>query len=87
MRAEGKKFEISRTKGLGAMEAIDFSNTVLDPEKRTLRRITVEDAERAEAALELTMGDNSQERKDFMTDNFQVAIDSGFVEGFEGGSD
>ena len=87
LRSECKKFEISRTKGLGAMEAIDFSNTVLDPEKRTLRRITVEDAERAEAALELTMGDNSQERKDFMTDNFQVAIDSGFVEGFEGGSD
>ncbi len=85
---KGKKtFKIERNKGLGEMSAQAFHDTVLDPEKRTLRRITVQDAEAAEAALLLTMGDNSQERKDFMGDNFQVAIDSGLVEGFEEGNE
>lgn len=79
----GKKYTVERSKGLGAMSAQSFHDTVLDPEKRTLKRITIEDAEKAEIALKLTMGDNSQERKDFMSDNFQVAIDSGLVEGYE----
>ena len=68
------------------MEPESFYDTVLDPEKRTLRRITIEDAEKAEQALELIMGGDAQGRKDFMGENFQVAIDSGLVEGFEGGS-
>jgi len=85
LEKDGKTFKIERNKGLGEMEPQSFYDTVLDPEKRTLRRITVQDADAAEAALVLTMGDNSQERKDFMGDNFQVAIDSGLVEGFEEG--
>lgn len=82
-----KKYTIERNKGLGEMSPEAFYETVLNPEKRTLRRITIEDVEKAEAALHLTMGDNSQERKDFMGDNFQVAIDSGLVEGFESGNE
>lgn len=84
---EKKTYKIERNKGLGEMEADSFYDTVLDPEKRTLRRITFDDLAKAEAALHLTMGDNSQERKDFMSDNFQTAIDSGLVEGFEEGTD
>ena len=82
-----KSYKIDRNKGLGEMEPQAFYDTVLDPEKRILRRITLEDVAAAEAALQLTMGDNSQERKDFMGDNFQVAIDSGLVEGFEEGNE
>lgn len=84
---DGKKYSIERSKGLGAMSAQSFHDTVLDPEKRTLKRITLEDVEKAEHALQLTMGENSQERKDFMSDNFQVAIDTGLVEGFESGTE
>lgn len=80
-----KKYDIKRNKGLGSMSAEAFSETVLDPETRSLRRIALEDVAAAEDALNLTMGENSQERKDFMTDNFQTAIDSGLVEGFEEG--
>lgn len=83
LEKSGKKFKIDRNKGLGQMSRDSFYDTVLDPEKRTLRRIRVIDLERAEAALQLTMGDNSPERKEFMGENFQVAIDSGLVEGFE----
>jgi DNA gyrase subunit B len=85
LEKDKKTFKIERNKGLGEMEPESFYATVLDPERRTLRRITIQDAAEAEAALILTMGDNSQERKDFMGDNFQVAIDSGLVEGFEEG--
>lgn len=81
----GKKYKIERNKGLGEMSPEAFSETVLNPETRSLRRITLEDVESAELALALTMGDNSQERKDFIGDNFQTAIDSGLVEGFEEG--
>lgn len=83
----GKKYELSRNKGLGEMEPEAFSTTVLDPETRSLRKITLEDVAAAEEALILTMGDSSQERKDFIGDNFQTAIDSGIVEGFESGSE
>lgn len=83
----GKKYKVERNKGLGEMTPEAFSETVLDPETRSLRRITLEDVEKAEQALILTMGDNSQERKDFIGDNFQTAIDSGLVEGFESGNE
>lgn len=85
LEAKKVKYDIKRNKGLGAMTPEAFSETVLNPETRALRRITLEDVGKAEHALELTMGDNSQERRDFMTDNFQTAIDSGLVEGFESG--
>lgn len=87
LEKDKKKYSVERSKGLGAMSAKSFHDTVLDPEKRTLRRITIQDAEKAEEILHLTMGENSQERKDFMSDNFQVAIDSGLVEGYEEGSE
>ena len=82
-----KKYKVERCKGLGEMDPESFYTTVLDPENRTLRRITLDDVEKAEYALDLTMGENSQERRDFMGENFQVAIDSGLVEGFEEGNE
>lgn len=87
LEKSGKKYKVERNKGLGEMTPEAFSETVLDPETRALRRITLEDVEKAEYALMLTMGDNSQERKDFIGDNFQTAIDSGLVEGFESGNE
>lgn len=83
-----KTYTIERNKGLGEMDPQSFHDTVLDPDKRTLRRITVEDVEKAEAALSLMMGGSESEaRKVFMSDNFQTAIDSGLVDGFEEGID
>ena len=83
-----KNYTIERNKGLGEMDPQSFHDTVLDPDKRTLRRITVEDVEKAETALSLMMGGSESEaRKVFMSDNFQTAIDSGLVDGFEEGID
>lgn len=82
-----KTYKIERNKGLGEMDPQSFFDTVLNPEKRTLKRITIGDLEKAEEALNLTMGDDPQERKDFMGENFQVAIDSGLVDGYEEGNE
>jgi DNA gyrase subunit B len=87
LEKEKKTYKIDRNKGLGQMSPESFYETVLDPENRTLRKLIAEDADKNAAALELTMGDNSIERKEFMGDNFQVAIDSGLVEGFESAND
>lgn len=87
LEKEGKTFKIDRNKGLGEMEADAFWDTVLDPEKRTLKRITIVDAEKAEEALHLTMGDEADKRKEFMSETFPQAMDSGVVEGYEGGSE
>lgn len=84
----GKKYSVMRNKGLGAMTPEAFSETVLDPETRSLRRIVIEDTEKTDDALNITMGKKyADDRKQFMNDNFQVAIDSGLVEGYEGGLD
>jgi DNA gyrase subunit B len=80
--AQKKTYKVDRDKGLGEMEPDDFWNAVLDPEQRTLKRITLDDVAQAEEALTLTMDDSSDEKKDFMGDNFQVAIDTGLIEGF-----
>jgi len=87
LEKNGKTYKVDRNKGLGEMEPQSFYDTVLDPEKRVLKRITLEDVKKAEEALILTMGDSSQERKDFMSDNFSVAVETGLVEGFESGTD
>lgn len=83
----GKKYNVMRNKGLGSMDPESFSETVLDPETRSLRRITFEEGDGTQSALELTMGRNAGPRKEFMAENFQSAIDSGLVEGFEEGTD
>lgn len=80
--AEHKTYKVDRDKGLGEMDIDDFWNSVLDPENRTLKKLTLDDVHAAEDALTLTMDDSSQEKKDFMSNNFEAAIETGLIEGF-----
>lgn len=57
---------IQRLKGLGEMNADIFWQTTLNPETRTLRQITVEDAEAAANMLELAMGSKPEPRRDWI---------------------
>lgn len=75
----GVQYRIERNKGLGEMDVDSFYDTVLDPSKRTLRRVTVGEAERAEKALMLTMGANSDARRRFMADNYESVLSDGML--------
>src|SRR4051794_14094831 len=57
---------VSRFKGLGEMDADELWDTTMNPATRTVRRITLTDAERAEATLELLMGERVEPRKNWL---------------------
>ena len=68
------KIDISRFKGLGEMDPHELWETTMDPEKRTLRRITLEDAEKADHIFSVLMGEEVEPRKEWIERNAQYAI-------------
>ncbi|MGG5172829.1 DNA gyrase/topoisomerase IV subunit B [Pseudarthrobacter sp. J1738] len=65
---QGKRYKepIQRYKGLGEMDAQQLAETTMDPRHRTLRRVTIDSAERAEKTFDLLMGSDVAPRKDFI---------------------
>ena len=67
-----------RFNGLGEMDADELYETTMNPETRSLIKVTIEDAALAEKRVSVLMGDKVEPRKEWIEENVDFTLEDGF---------
>ena len=71
-------YKVNRFKGLGEMDAEELFETTMDPEKRSLIKVSIEDAMLAEKRVSVLMGDKVDPRKEWIEENVDFTLEDDF---------
>ena len=71
-------YKVQRFKGLGEMDADELYETTMNPETRSLIKVTIEDAALAEKRVSVLMGDKVEPRKEWIEENVDFTLEDGF---------
>ena len=74
-----KSYSISRYKGLGEMDAMQLRETTMDPDKRSLIKVSIIDGALAEKRVSVLMGDKVEPRKEWIEENVDFTITDNYV--------
>lgn len=80
LESASRGYTLQRYKGLGEMNPEQLWETTMDPSKRTLMRVTIEDASEAESRISVLMGDNVEARREYIYENANFNKVDGFKE-------